>query len=374
MKIRLFIICILNSLLLNANMASPVQEGTFGTRPFISQYVNILHENLKITIDEKFEYADFEIEYFINAEKSGTQIPLLFYASEYYENFEVTIDGERVTLSRQEDFWNVYGADKEKLTNFEYLYTADRAKVGEIENQFKYGRSEPISLNNFLYFETDITEGKHTIKVTYKATNWRFQHSRLNEDSFRYALAPAKYWKSFGTLAVTIDASNVEDEVSINIGAPKSGDVNGVSTYQFDKLPVEIIEITRNPKLSSFTKTLLRIESFWLAIILMSLIVLYHVWKMHRYRKKYPKKIFSPYAFIGAITIPFVFIFMLLLAAFWIDTSIGEPYASGRKSYGAFFEFLYFPKYLFYYVIFSILVDFLFKKLHAKPKDSQNDA
>jgi hypothetical protein len=76
-------------------MASPVKEGTLGTRPFISQYVHILHENLRITIDEDFQYADFEIEYIINAEKSGAQIPLLFYASEYYTNFEVTTDGKK---------------------------------------------------------------------------------------------------------------------------------------------------------------------------------------------------------------------------------------------------------------------------------------
>lgn len=366
MKIRLFFLCVLNSLLLNANMASPVEEGTFGTRPFISQYVNILHENLRITIDENFEYADFLVEYTINAEKSGTQIPLLFYASQYYENFEVTIDGKKVSLERQEDFWNLYGIDKEKLTNFHYLYNADRKAISEIENQFQHGRSEQIALNDFLYFTTDISEGEHVIKVTYKATNWRYKHNRLNEDSFRYALAPAKYWKSFGTLDITIDASQVKDEVAINLGTPKSGEIKGVSTYQFNKLPLEILEITRMPKLTSFTKLLLAIESFWLAIILMSCIVVYHVWKMYHFRKKYPRKKFSTPAFIGASTIPFVFLFMLLLTTFWIDSAIGNPYASGRESYGAFFEFLYLPKYYLYYIIFSILVDFLFKKVCSK--------
>ena len=366
MKPRLFLLCVLNSLLLNANMASPVQEGTFGTRPFINQYVHILHENLRIIIDENFEYADFEVEYIINAEKSGNQIPLLFYASEYYENFEVTIDGKKVALKQQEDFWNLYGIDKEKLTNFQYLYSLDRKAIGEIEHTFEHVRSERISLNDFLYFETDISEGKHTIKVSYKASNWRYKHNRLNEDSFRYVLAPAKYWKSFGTLAVVIDASNVKDQVTINLGIPKSGEYNGVSTYHFDKLPVDILEITRIPTLSSFTKLLLNIESFWLAIILMSFIVIFHVWRMFTFRKKHPKNKFSTPAFIGASTIPIVFIFMVLITTFWIDSAIGKPYASGRESYGAFFEFMYLPKYILYYVLFSILVDFLFKKVHSK--------
>ncbi len=349
-----------------ANMASPVNEGTFGTRPFISQYVNILHENLHITIDENFEYADFVVEYNIHAEKSGSQIPLLFYASSYYENFKVTIDGKEVTLARQEDFWNAYGPEKEKLTNFHYLYSADRKEISEIENQFKYGRNDRIYLKDFLYFETDISEGNHIIKVTYKATNWRYNHNRVNEDSFRYALAPAKYWKSFGTLTITVDASNVKDQVSINVGTPKSGDINGVSTYEFDKLPVEVLQISRIPTLSSFAKLLMNIESFWLAMILISFVVLFHIWQMYRFRKKQPKRKFSTPAFIGATMIPFLFIFVLLLATFWIDTSIGEPYASGRESYGAFFEFINLPKYLLYYVVFSIVVDFIFKNIHSK--------
>ncbi len=349
-------------------MASPVNEGTFGTSPFISQYVNILHENLHIVIDENFEYADFVVEYNIHAEKSGTQIPLLFYASSYYENFKVTIDGKEVTLARQEDFWSAYGPEKEKLTSFHYLYNADRKAISEIENQFKYGRSEHIYLKDFLYFETDISEGNHTIKVTYKATNWRYKHNRVNEDSFLYALAPAKYWKSFGTLNVTIDASKVKDTVFANVGTPETGGINGVTTYEFSKLPVEILQISRVPKLSSLARFLIKIESFQLALFFISFIVLFHVWMMFRFRKKYPRRKFSTPAFIGMCIIPFLFIFLLIVATFLIDVAIGEPYASGRESYGAFFEFINLPKYILYYVVFSILVDFLFKKYMQKQK------
>lgn len=366
MRIKLLFLFILNSIWLHANMASPVNEGTFGTRPFISQYVHILHENLHITLHENFQYADFVVEYNISAEKSGMQIPLLFYASSYYENFKVSIDGKEVTLARQEDFWDAYGPEKEKLTNFHYLYNADRKAVAEIENQFNHGRSDRIYLNDFLYFETDILEGNHTIKVTYTATNWRYNHSRLNEDSFRYALAPAKYWKSFGKLNVTIDATKVNDNIEINLGTPKTGNVNGITSYEFDKLPLEVLQITRIPTLSGFTKFLMNLESFWLAFIFISIIIAFHVWQMFRFRKKYPKRKFSTPAFIGASLIPICFIFLLIITSLWIDASIGEPYASGRKSYGAFFSFLYLPKYIIYYVVFSIVLDFILKRIFKK--------
>lgn len=200
----------------------------------------------------------------------------------------------------------------------------------------------------------------------YRGTNWRYKHNRLHEDSFRYALAPAKYWKSFGTLDITIDTSKVKDQIAINLGTPENGDINGIANYHFNKLSVDIIQITRIPKLSSFAIFLLRIEFFWLAVILISFIVLFHVWKIYRFRKKNPQKKVSIVAVLGIIVIPILFMLTIIMASFWIDASTGEPYASGRESYGVFYSFLYMPKYIFIYVIFSIITDFLFKKLHAK--------
>ncbi|MEM6719451.1 MAG: hypothetical protein AAF611_09065 [Bacteroidota bacterium] len=365
-KLKCFCICFFSAMMLYANMASPVQEGTLGTRPFISQYVHILHENLYITLHADFTTAQFEIEYIINAEKDGLQIPLLFYASEYYKDFQVTIDGQEIALQKQEYFWDVYGDDKEKLSNFEYLYNTDAKKSRTLENQFKYERNDRISLNDFLYFETDIAAGKHSIKVSYQATNWRYSHNRLNEDSFRYALAPAKYWKSFGILAITIDASKVQDKITINLGTPKSGEVDEISNYHFEKLPVDMIQITRIPTLSGFAKFLLNLETFWLAIILISFFIVFHVWKMHRFRKQYPFKPRSNTAILGTFIMPLLFVCMLLVSTFWIDEAIGKPYASGRESYGAFYEFLNLPKYVIVYIVFAILVDFMFKKRYIQ--------
>ncbi len=42
-----------------ANMASPFDEGTLGASPFISLYVDILSENIRIVPDERFETARF---------------------------------------------------------------------------------------------------------------------------------------------------------------------------------------------------------------------------------------------------------------------------------------------------------------------------
>ena len=81
-----------------ANMANPVIEGTLGARPFVSQYVDVVHEDLSIKIDENFQYASFNVKYHINSSTDGFQIPFLFYASEYLDSFSVTIDGVKVEI------------------------------------------------------------------------------------------------------------------------------------------------------------------------------------------------------------------------------------------------------------------------------------
>jgi len=76
MKRLITILIILLQTQVQANMASPVIEGTLGGRPFVSEYVDVIHEDLFIKIDENFEYASFNVKYHINSSKDGFQIPL----------------------------------------------------------------------------------------------------------------------------------------------------------------------------------------------------------------------------------------------------------------------------------------------------------
>ncbi|WP_034058846.1 hypothetical protein [Lacinutrix jangbogonensis] len=187
MKKYVLIVFLGFTLVLNANMASPMQSGTLGANPFLNNHVNVLHENILITIDEDFQYANFDIEYSIQSEKDGIEIPFLFYASEYYNDFKVTIDGKPVVLKKYNDFWDDFNMKNKRLTNFDYLYNLNREDISEINTVFKKGKSETINIDDFIYFETNIAKGQHSIKVSYKATKWQYKHSRINETSFRYA-------------------------------------------------------------------------------------------------------------------------------------------------------------------------------------------
>jgi len=356
MKKKLIIILLFIPLLLNANMASPVQAGTLVANPFLNQYVSVLHENIYVKLDDGFHYANFDIEYQIDAEKDGVNIPFLFYAYQYEGDFKVTIDGKEIELKEIKDFWDLYKEDdKVKFKNYTYLY---QNKKEEISNTKE---TDGINLNDFLYFKTDITKGKHSIKVTYKASRWLYKHSRLNEYSFKYVLSPAKYWKSFGTLAITIDATDFKEDITTNLGNPTSGNINGVSTYQFNNLPTETMSITFIPKVSTFANILLKIGYYCLALLFMLPLVYFHYKLMKKYRKRNTTSKLSAIAILGGILLPLLFIFMLIFSSFFIDYFLGK-HASGREGYGAFFSFFFLPKFILIYLPISIVIDLILKK------------
>jgi hypothetical protein len=66
-----------------ANMASPVRRGTSASAAFGSRNIDILKEVLAINLNADFKTASFTVDYFINTDTAGKQIPLLFYAENY---------------------------------------------------------------------------------------------------------------------------------------------------------------------------------------------------------------------------------------------------------------------------------------------------
>lgn len=353
LKKHLLTLLLFSPSLLNANMASPVNIGTLGTNPFLNKFVTIIHENLYIKINEGFKYADFDVEYIIHSEKEGINIPLLFYASDYYTDFKVSIDGNPIELKK-------YNIQHEELTNFEYLYNTDNANTPEVHAVFNNGQSETIRLNDFLYFETNISKGKHSINVSYKASAFQYEHRRLTEKSFRYALSPANYWKSFGTLDITIDTSNCNEKITTNLGSPVEGELNSISKYHFSELPVDMIQIDLDTRLGSFSKLLLKIGYFNLALFFMLPLVYFHYKLMKKFRKHNTASKLSETAILGGVLLPFLFLFVLIFSSFFIDYFLGE-HASGREGYGAFFLFLFLPKFILVYLSISIITDLIMK-------------
>lgn len=339
MKNKLLIVFIFFQFCAFANMANPMLEGTLGTRPYLALNVDVIHEDLNITLDKDFEIARFEIAYHIKALDSGIAIPFLFYASDYLDEFEVLLDGKPVEV-----FDIPYSQDIQlgsKFNSFAYFFDDQHSSEPRFDLDMSSNGSYHLSLGDMLYFESDISIGEHIISVSYNASVWIDRSDWVKTHSFRYALSPAKYWRSFGTLDVNLNARANNMELTSNLGPPTSGEIDSIARWHFDELPTEVLEIIHKPKISSTAETLINIEPRGIAIIVGIILVIIHLIWVVWYRKRHPESRYSVAVIFGSIVAPLFFLFSWLYAYDFIDYHIGE---NAARFHGyTFFVILLYP-------------------------------
>lgn len=359
MKKIILIILLISYSIARANMASPIIPGTLVASPFTSQYVDILGESIFIKLNQGFTTANYNIEYRISSKITGVQIPLLFYAIGYADNFKVYIDGKEIQVKDLP--YDKKDIEGKIYADFKYFFTDTiRYEQDQILIEEAPGSNFQIQLADLKYFETDITEGEHVIKIEYTASSWIDTSDWVNDYTFRYALSPAKYWRSFGNLNITIDARNIHEIISTNLGNPTSGSLESMATWTFDKLPAEIFTIEYKPTLSSTAAFFIKLGPEWLCIILSVLIFSLHLFWILYYRRKNKDVRFSRVVILGSIVLPFVALVSYMLFFSLIDSVIGE-HASGRHGY-TFLILLLYPIVTPFYWIFMWLVDRIYRR------------
>lgn len=267
MKVVLLILFTITANITIANMASPYDNGTLSSSPFSSKNIDILSENILIKIDRKFQTAQYFIEYTIKNEKDGVQIPLLFYAKDYKENFKVWVDDKEVIiLNIPEDYIE---KENSQFNDFTYLFNEDEVLDKDQYIKFYWGDKYSFLTNfkDLKYFDAVLSRGKHKIQVEYSANVWTDNSDWVKEYSFRYSLSPAKHWKSFGKLNITI-IQEMQRKLAINLGIPFAGKIGKISKWSFEKLPKENIEIIYKPEINNVSKILISIGPFRLMLIL----------------------------------------------------------------------------------------------------------
>lgn len=197
-------------------MASPILPGTSSSSAISSKSIHILEEKIHIDIDETFTTATCVVEYFIETQTAGLQIPLLFYAQDYNPDFyfKVWVDNEEVSILDSEN-------KSISLDNFHL--TPDTLSGNTLDRG-------DISISALKYFETHLSQGRHTVRVEYVSTVWIYRSGWINEYSFHYALAPAKHWKSFGKLQITLDSCPLCPPLTTNLGPPAKGSLASGAT------------------------------------------------------------------------------------------------------------------------------------------------
>lgn len=322
-----------------ANMASPILEGTWTATPFINQYVDITKEKILIIPDDQFETAQFKIEYHIKANKSGNQIPLLFYASEFRENFRIWVDDIEIELTQVPDSYKKL--EGTPFNDFGYLFeTNEWSEAKHVRIDVSSSSGINVSIDNLKFFEIDLTEGTHIIRVEYIAEAWIDHSNWVKEYSFRYALSPAKYWKSFGDLEITLYASSFDKALTSNLGVPATGDLQSKCFWTFSSIPTEVLQISFKPTISSTANTLIRISPTGLTLLLALILTVLHFISIQLYRKTNPDKQFSWIMIAGSIIVPFLILLGYIYTFNLIDAVIGQE-ASKDHGYTILFMVLY---------------------------------
>lgn len=329
MKHFLLVLLISMQGLLFANMAEPVKHGTVGSRPFTSEHVDILHETLSIVIDSRFEIAAFDVVYTVSSAKNGIQIPLLFYASEYLDDFQVFLDGkviDNVVIPSYDSEYqdSLFGAYPYFFSENEYSGAVNFNAINRHETA--------LTLNDMIYFEVDLSKGKHQIKVTYNAHVWSDFSKPIKAYDFRYSLSPANYWKSFGILDLTIDACAFDQPIQTNLGDLKSGEINTIGHWSFKGIPVPVIEISFYPEINTTGQFFLNLGGLNLALIIGFIFAVLHLVWMYYYRRNHPNAHYSVAVILGAFLVPALFLIVWIFSFDWFAYLIG-PHASEISSY-----------------------------------------
>lgn len=322
-------------------MSSPFWEGTLTSSAFTSKDINILSEIIQIKIDKDYKTARFFVEYTIQSDIIGRQIPLLFYAKDYKDSFFVWVDNLRVNIQ------NIPGKythiDNSPFSMFlgSFKKNNQTNESDEVSIYWQKNSRFVSKLNDLKYFETDIAKGTHKVRVEYTANVWTDNSGWLKEYSFRYSLTPAKFWKSFGILNISVEQEGAVRQLSTNIGQPVEKTFQAKNSWTFTKLPDTYLEFSYSPKANNLTKTLITIEPFGLSIITGIILIALHLLFVLWYRMQFVNKKYSLVVILGSLIIPLLILLSYIYSYDIIDNLIGED--AGRHHGYVFLVIIFYP-------------------------------
>lgn len=316
-------------------MSSPWFQGTKAGTSFAHDQVEILTETLHIALSKNFQEASYTVLYKINVLKDGVQIPIVFVAEDYKNGFELSLDGRNIpteTLPKQFDF------STSDLNDFKHNFTKQE-EYAVIQWTHDPQSQSKHSLRDLKYFRTDLSKGEHLIQVQYKASAGVELSNWITEYQFEYSLAPAKHWKQFDQLEITLDMDQSPKEITTNLGSPQTGDLKQKATWIFKEIPVDILMIKLTPDVNFFARFLMWVGPMGIAVLSFLFMFWFHLSALLKtnWQSKWP---FRTGLILGTLLATFLFMMVFIFAHAWIDAAIGQ-HASQRHGYTFFIFFMY---------------------------------
>lgn len=264
-----------------ANMANPIVNGSEHSLLFTTTDGHVKREFIDIDIFEtdRVLYAKCMVTYEILSDKRQ-RMPLLF-----------------------------LGLD---------LFGQPSAKVN--------GKTVPIVMDStrpegtFL-FDANVNQGDNRIVVIYQAKIEYDNHGLEREYTLRYALYPAKYWKSFGPIQIRLHKGNVEIRSS---NLQNLEETDSVYLWNTDAYDMEYLEIVFVGRQSVLAKILLFLKPGGIASIAFILLGFWNVNLLKRHRRKSRLILW-----LGVLIVPTVFFFVYLESYRWIDAALHQDQNHG---------------------------------------------
>lgn len=353
----LFWILLLAGEPVRANMASPLLEGSRLTAAISSKDVDVLSEKITVILDSTFGTAQFVVEYVLRSARSGKQVPLLFYAQDYKEDFRVWLDGMPVAVAPVP----VGRLHKKAFNGLDEHPPIGEAAEDEITIYWTPNTSTRHRLSDLHYFEAALDSSVHTVRVAYTAAaSVRFS-DWVQQYSFRYSLAPAKYWKSFRKLEVELRQEGPLKNIQTTLGTPTEGSTrNRSATWTFETLPADDFEISFGPPVSLWARTLIMISPLGLALLALLLLGSLHLLWVRRYHRRHPQKKYSPVVILGSLLVPLLALIVFIGSFGWIDNVIGE--VAGRRHGYVVFYVVFYPVLMPFYWLLVRAIDQRWKR------------
>jgi hypothetical protein len=343
-------------------MASPIVQGSKNASVFSSKDVTILYENIIVHINQDFKTAKFIIEYNIKSDVVGGQIPLLFLAKEYKNGFKVWLDGKPIEIQNIPKQY--YKTENSPFANFANSFDERIDNNQYISIYWQRNNTELYNLDDLKYFETILSKGEHKIKVEYLANVWIDNSNWVKEYKFLYSLAPAKFWKSFGSLNITIYQDGQLKPITTNLGNPIEGKIGAISTWKFNKLPDDLIQIKYKTEITQTAKTLISIEPFGMMLYSGLVLFVIHIVLAFWYRNRNGTKKYSWVVIIGSLIVPYLMLHSYFYSYNLIDNLIG---IEASKRHGYYFLILFwYPVMFVVYLIIMWVIDIIIRKKLAK--------
>lgn len=280
MKIAIsLILLIFCSFNLWANVAAPSQGGNTLTEPKGIKNIDIINEDLKIDFSQLGDESISLRDRFINVEaiyqvENPTDIEkleLIFVIVSDAKNFRFFLDEKEIPT--------------EPIDNKEFANRQSWKKPDKTPYEDKELMYNPYNGNlKSTKFTLDLPKGKHTLKAIYKAEPTVYKNIGVMKGwQFAYSLAPAKDWKSFDGLNLSIKIPK-DWKFFSNIQLQVNGELY---TGNFKEIPTDFLAVTIQSPIPTSYNTWTDITFFtFLAclFVIPILLIILAIWKGRQWK------------------------------------------------------------------------------------------